>query len=145
MVAARSFDISMEIQCPSCEADNTVEFGENITCSECDKSFAGHYYKKFKKPLVSATAALFIGALGAYKVDQIFFEDQRYPSLVEYEIIDTCVNSSVLVRNTSRQVDKIRVCACALDKTMEEISYKELDKSESEFLTRFRESISACY
>ncbi len=134
----------MHIECPSCATENKIEFGENIVCSECKESFAGHSYKKFKKPLLSATTALFIGAFGTYKVDQIFFEDQRYPLNVEYEIIDSCVNSSRILMNSYRQTEKIQVCVCALEKTMEVISYKELKKSEPEFLTRFRSSLTSC-
>jgi len=135
----------MQIECPSCSKENNIEFGENILCSECKKSFAGHYYKKFKKPLISASTALFIGIFGTYKADRILFEDQRYPLNVEYELIDSCVNSSRMPMNAYRHANKTKVCICALEKTMEDISYKELKKSESKFLTRFRERISSCY
>lgn len=134
----------MHIECPSCSIDNKIECGENIVCSECKESFAGHSYKKFKKPLVSATTALLIGAFGTYKADQIFFEDQRYPLSVEYELIDGCVNSSRTLFNSFQYLDKTKTCICALNKTMEVISYKELKKIESEFLTRFRSSIASC-
>ncbi|WP_018414459.1 hypothetical protein [Teredinibacter turnerae] len=134
----------MQIECPSCATVNKIEFGENIVCCECKESFAGHSYKKFKKPLISATTALFIGAFGTYKADQIFFEDQRYPINVEYELIDSCINSSRVPMNSYRQTEKTQVCVCALEKTMEVISYEELKKSESEFLTRFRSSLASC-
>lgn len=134
----------MQIECPSCSTDNQIEFGENIICNQCKESFAGYSYKKFKKPLISATAALFIGAFGTYKADQIFFEDQRYPLNVEYELIDSCVNASRTLASVYRQANKTQVCICALGKTMKAISYKELKKSEPEFLTHFRKSISSC-
>lgn len=134
----------MHLECPSCSTDNKIEFGENIVCSECKKSFAGHSYQKFKKPILSATTALFIGAFGAYKADQILFEDQRYPLNVEYELVDGCVNSSRTLMNSYRKAEKTQVCLCALEKTMEEISYNQLKKSESDFLTRFRSSIANC-
>ena len=134
----------MQIECPSCATDNKIEFGENIVCSECKESFAGHSYKKFKKPLLSATTALFIGVYGTYKADQIFFEDQRYPLMVEYELIDSCVNASGKLFNADRLSEKTELCVCALGKTIEEFSYKEFKKSESEFLTHFRSNIASC-
>lgn len=134
----------MKIECPSCSTDNEIEFGEYIACSECKETLAGHLYKKYKKPFVSATTALFIGAYGTYKADQLLFEEQRYPLNVEYELIDNCVNSSRTPMYWSRQAKKTQVCLCALEKTMEEISYKELRKSEPEFLTRFRSSVASC-
>lgn len=135
----------MHIECPSCSADNKIEFGENIVCSECKESFAGHLYKKFKKPLISTTTALIIGAFGTYKADQIFFEEERYPLSVEYEIVDSCANSSRVLSNSNLKIEKTQVCICALEKTMEEVSYKKMRKNESEFLTHFRSSISSCY
>lgn len=134
----------MHIECPSCSTDNKIEFGENILCSKCKESFAGHSYKKFKKPLVSAATALFIGVFGTYKADQIFFEEQRYPLSVEYELVDICVNSSRTLMRAAQYADKTKICICALNKTMEVINYKKFKKSESEFLTRFRSSIFSC-
>lgn len=134
----------MHIECPSCSKDNEIEFGKNIVCSECKESFAGHSYKKFKKPFLSATTALFLGAFGTYKVDQIFFEDQRYPLKVEYEIVDSCVNSSSRLMSSHQQNKKTEVCICALDTTMKAMNYKEYKESESGFLTRFSESVKSC-
>jgi hypothetical protein len=135
----------MNIECPSCKEDNKIEFAKNIICHKCKKSFAGQSYKKFKKPFISATTALIIGAYGTYKADKMLFEDQRYPLKVEYELVDSCINSSRTSLNYSQQVDKTKVCVCALEKTVEKISYKEMIESESEFLTRFRLNIASCY
>lgn len=134
----------MHIKCPHCSADNKIEFGENIVCGECKKSFAGHSYAKLKKPLVSATTALFIGVFGTYKADKIFFEEQRYPLSVEYELVDSCVNSSRMPMRSIQYSEKKKTCICALNKTMEIISYEELKESESEFTTRFKNSIYIC-
>lgn len=134
----------MQIECPSCSKDNEIAFGDDILCSECKKSFAGHSYKKFHKPLISASTALLIGVFGTYKADRILLEDQRYPLNVEYEIIDSCVNSSRTLMNAQRHAVKTNACICALEKTMDEISYKELKKNESKFLTRFRKSLESC-
>lgn len=135
----------MQIECPSCAADNKIEFGENIVCYECKKSFSGHSFKKFKKPMISATAALFIGAYGTYQVDQYFFEVNRYPVNVEYELLDNCINSSRLKRSSFQHINKSRVCTCALEKTMEAISYSDFRKSDSGFLSRFRNNTASCY
>lgn len=134
----------MHIECPSCETENKIEFGENIVCSKCKKSFAGHSYRKFKKPFISATTALIIGAYGAYKADQVFFEENRYPVGIEYEIVDSCVNASRTLMDSYQYIHKTKVCVCALKKTMEEVSYEKLKNSESEFLTRFRSSVATC-
>lgn len=134
----------MRIECPSCSNNNEISFGENIICGECNKSFAGHSYKKFKKPFISATAALLIGSFGTYKVDQIFFKVERYPTYTEYQIIDLCANASRIPMSREQHINKTKVCICALDKTMQEVSYDDLKKSESKFSTRFRNNIGSC-
>lgn len=74
----------------------------------------------------------------------MFFEDQRYPLNVEYELVDSCVNASRTLMSLYRQADKTQLCICALQKSMKAISYKELKKNEPEFLAHFRGSISSC-
>lgn len=134
----------MQVECPACSTGNKIEFGEHIVCCECKKTFAGHSYKKFKKPFLSTSAALFVGVFVTHNVEQAFFDKQRYPLSVEYELIDSCVNSSRMPRTAYRQVDKTKVCLCALDKTTHTISYKDMKKSEPEFLARFKHSIASC-
>lgn len=134
----------MQILCPHCSSENKIEYGENIVCGECKKTLAGHTYKRFKKSLVSATMALFIGAYGTYKIDKAFIEDERYPVGVEYELIDSCINSSRNFMGSDWRINKAKVCVCALEETMSDISFEDMKKSESEFLTRFRSSIANC-
>ena len=134
----------MQIICPHCEKENKIEYGENIICGECKKTLAGHTYKRFKNPLISATAALFIGAYGTYKIDKEFIEVSRYPVGVEYELIDSCINASRNFMDSGRRVDKTKICICALEETMGDMSYKDMKKSEPEFLARFSGSIAKC-
>jgi hypothetical protein len=137
----------MNIECPSCATNNSIEYGENILCHKCNCTFAGHTYKKFKKPLVSVTSAILIGGIGTYHAHQYFFEEQRYPLSVEYELLDNCISSSKILMDSYYQVNKTKICVCALEKTTDEISYKELmsKKSESQFTTRFRANLNSCY
>lgn len=134
----------MQIVCPHCSTENKIENSDNIVCGECKKTLAGYAYKRLKKPLVSATMELFIGAYGAYKIDKTFIEEKRYPVGVEYELIDSCVNSSGNFMGSVWRVNKTKVCVCALEKTMSDISIREMKKSESEFLARFRSGIASC-
>ena len=134
----------MKIECPSCTKPNEIFFNGDISCSECKNSFLGHSYKKIKKPFISATAALILGAFGTYKVNQNFFKDERYPINVEYELIDLCVNSSRVLMNSHQYLKKTETCICSLNKTMKEISFSEINKSELEFSTRFRKNAYEC-
>lgn len=57
----------MQIECPACQEANQIEYAENIKCGKCEKTLANHYYKRFKKPLVSTSVAVCIAALGVTK------------------------------------------------------------------------------
>lgn len=143
-VSGNALEVAMYIECPSCNTDNEIEFAKNIKCSKCKESFAGHSYRKFKKPLISATTALVAGGFFTYQADKLIFEEERYPLKVEYELVDSCVNSSRIWMSTDRHIKKTQLCICALEETMKVISYKELEKSEPEFLARFKGNIADC-
>lgn len=134
----------MQIVCPHCSSENKIDFSENILCGECKKTFAGHLYKKFKKPFLSTTTALLVGAFGAYHLDNKFIEKERYPVGVEYELIHSCLANSGRLMDSNRMIAKTTRCVCALENTMSDFSYKEMKKSESEFITRFTANITSC-
>jgi hypothetical protein len=130
--------------CPHCSTENRVENADHIKCTECERSFEGHTYKRFRKPFVSASAALVIGLYGGYKVETQFFDEERYPVTVEYEIIDSCVNSTSALMDSVLRRKKTEVCACALEKTMKDVSFHQMEGSGSDFLTHFRNNVSLC-
>ncbi|MFM2483768.1 hypothetical protein [Celerinatantimonas yamalensis] len=134
----------MNIECPSCSEENKIEYGENIICNKCGTTFAGHTYKKFKKPLLSASSALLIGVFGTYKIDQLYLNEQRYPVKIEYEIIDSCVNSDQRAITNHQYLEKKERCSCALELTMDSISYKEATSDDSKFLQKFRSNLNHC-
>lgn len=130
----------MQIVCPHCSSTNNIKYAENITCGKCKKTLTGHLYKRFSKPLISATTALVIGAYGTWQ----FVAETRYPVDVEYELVDACINASQNSMDSARRIYKTQICVCALEKTMKEVSYKEMKRSESEFQTRFRAGVTSC-
>lgn len=134
----------MNIECPSCSKENKIEYSENILCSECNSAFAGYTYKKYKKPLLSASSALFIGIVGTYKIDQLYFDEARYPIRVEYEIVDNCVNSDKRSLASAQYIKKKNLCLCALELTMDSLPYKEATGDEAKFLSSFRTAINQC-
>ncbi|EHK9000952.1 hypothetical protein KCU36_004302 [Vibrio vulnificus] len=144
LIGRYKFGENMNIECPSCSKENKIEYGENILCCECNSTFAGHTYKKFKKPLLSASSALLIGVFGTYKIEQLYFDEQRYPVRVEYEIVDNCVNSDKRAMTTDKYVEKKNLCLCALELTMNSLSYKEATGDEANFLNSFRTSLNQC-
>ena len=131
----------MKIECPHCQTNNEIEFAENIACKECTKSFKGFNFRKRK--LVSASAALLVGTVGGYQVNNAFSED-RYPLDVEYAIIDTCVNSSQSMIDISWYESKRDTCLCTLNKTEADISYSEYKQDNKAFLSAFLSNSKSC-
>ncbi|TFH93605.1 hypothetical protein [Vibrio ouci] len=131
----------MKIECPHCQKDNEIEFAENISCSECEKSFKG--FKFSKRKLISASAALVVGTIGGYKVNAAL-EETRYPLAVEYAIIDSCVNSSSNMVSSSWYESKREICLCALGKTIDQVSYSTYKSEQASFIRVFKQSANTC-
>ncbi len=136
----------MDIECPSCNLKNNIEHMDNIVCSGCKEPFSGHdhSYKKTKSTFIATCSALALGAYGSYKVDVLYFDKQRYPVEVEYELIDSCINSSSRIMRRSQYIEKKQLCLCALQKTIPDVDYEDLKKNESKFSTRFTDNIAKC-
>ncbi|MDP5138337.1 hypothetical protein ORJ04_20520 [Rheinheimera baltica] len=134
----------MNIECPHCNTGNTIEFAENISCHKCQKSFAGFSFKKITGSILS-TGLLLVGtAFIGEKIDREFFEAKRYPSAAIYEIISYCSSprDSILHRGTQKEL--IIKCSCALDKTMPDVSHKDLKRRSIEFQTIFARNLNSC-
>jgi ribosomal protein S27E len=133
----------LNIVCPACTEENALEYGNHISCNKCEKTFAGHTYKKFKKPLLSVKAALFIGAVGAYKLDKEFLEPKRYSTGAIVEIVSFCTNSDTIFRKASQRVSA-HACICALDETMKEVPEAELSSNAKLFKSTFISNLQQC-
>lgn len=93
---------------------------------------------------MSVTTALLIGAYGTYKVSDTFFEQERYPLRVEYEIVDACVNSSARALLSKSYVKKKEICLCALEATSRTVSYREMQNDPAVFTSAFKNNASSC-
>jgi hypothetical protein len=133
----------LNIVCPVCTEENSLEYGSHISCNKCEKTFAGHTYKKFKKPLLSVKAALFIGAVGAYKVDKEFLEPKRYSTGAIVEIVSYCANSDNIFSRATQRVSA-KACICALDETMKEVPEAELTSNAKLFKSSFVNNLKQC-
>lgn len=139
----------MKITCPSCSSNNQLGFGEHVVCGSCKKPFAGHAYaptteSKSKKSSASVVAALILGAAGGYGVEAGLLSESRYPVATEYEIVNSCALASGRLLDPDKETRKTQACVCALEKTMAEIPFQDIEKSESKFSTRFWTNAKSC-
>tara|TARA_R110000744_G_scaffold52291_1_gene112084 strand:+ start:399 stop:803 length:405 start_codon:yes stop_codon:yes gene_type:complete len=134
----------MQIECPACQEANQIEYAENIKCGKCEKTLANHYYKRFKKPIISTTFAVCIAALGGYQVEKAISDD-RYPMAIEYELINICSSEQLYSLPHKSAKEKTSLCVCALEKTVDDIVYSDFKENEKQFVSRFKSNIVACY
>jgi hypothetical protein len=134
----------MHIICPKCSTGNAIDFAQHITCGDCKQSFEGFTFKRFKKPFIGTSGVIALTAFVTFHTDQHFFEANRYSAGVVYEIVHNCANPQRTVLADYEQRQMAKLCICALDKTMADISEKELAGSGSKFKHVFDNYAEQC-
>lgn len=142
---ARNRDFIMKIICPHCKTKNNIEYAENIRCQCCQKSFKDYTYniKAISKPIIAGASAILVaGGLIGYSVEN-YLDQIRYPIEFEYAIVTQCANpkGSGYLREKELQTH-IQICSCALEKTLNEVGYKEV--IDQEFSLSFRNNLGKC-
>ncbi len=131
----------MKIECPKCFKENKLNLEAKVNCGHCKEEITGYTYKR---PLISATTALIIGAGGFFAIDNYVLSKDRYPISAEYELIELCVSSYQKPMKSRNFSEKQSVCICALEETMKDISYSDINDEESNFIEVFDRKASEC-
>lgn len=114
----------MKVECPACAHKQPLT---PAVCSGCNTSFAGHLYRKYRKPLMSATTALIVGGYGGYKVTDKLHEEVRYPLREEYAIVEACINASARPLSPGAYERKRDMCLCAFEGATRDIGYERVE------------------
>jgi len=125
-----------------CECGEEKEFGATIkihcqSCSIVVKKIS------FAKPFKVAGIAVVLAYGGSNFVDYAI-SDNRYPLDVEHAVIEACISSSQEPLSYRHFSKKRVLCLCAMEKTMNEISYTRYVVNESGFLQAFEEHAQSC-
>ena len=62
----------------------------------------------------------------------------------EYELINACSSGQIYALSSKSAKEKTSLCVCALEKTVNDISYSDIKGNEQQFVTRFKANIAAC-
>lgn len=129
----------MADQC-NCGEDSRVGALVILSCKTCKQQFDKI---EIRKP-VKATAIAALLAFSGSQAISYAVTDNRYPLAVEHEVMEACVSS--YDKPVSRRVygNKGNVCLCALEDTMNQISYVRYNVDESGFLDAFEENAKTC-
>ncbi len=126
----------------SCSCGEKAEIGATVkfhckTCASVIEKFT------VKKPLKAAGVAAILAYGGSQFVDYAI-TDNRYPLDVEYAVLEACTSSHKQPLSYSSYGSKKKLCLCALEDTMNEISYVRYKVNEKGFLKAFESNAKSC-
>ena len=130
----------MKIECPNCQKENNLKLEAKVKCGSCGEELTGSTYKK---PIISGMALLTIGVIGGQFVDYAV-TDNRYPLKTEYSLIESCANSYEKPVKRRIYSNKKEICLCAMEDTMNEISYIRYKVDKDDFLLAFEKNADNC-
>jgi hypothetical protein len=130
----------LEIECPHCSEDNSINLSSTIKCKHCNEPLIG---EKYTKPIISVMTAIILGIGGGVYLDEKF-ETNRYPINTEYNIIYSCLSSYEEPLSERYYKNKKQICSCALRKTENKIDFDEYKKDENKFLDIFEKKAKEC-
>lgn len=124
----------------ACEDKANVNAEVRLHCTTCSNDI-----EKFdiKNPFKVSAIAMVLAYGGSQFIDYAI-TDNRYPLAVESEILNACTNSyqePVSFRVHGKRRD---VCLCALEDTMNEVSYIRYKVNEKAFLKAFNSKAKIC-
>lgn len=125
----------------SCNNENKNKIVDVIvSCGACSNQIA----KKTITEPFKVAAILTVLAYGTSQFVEYVITDNRYPTKVEYEVTRSCLSSSQSTLRYKNYNEKLNICLCALEDTMNEISYIRYNVDEDGFLKAFRENTNEC-
>ena len=133
----------IEITCPKCSKDNTVKLSDQLNCKHCEEEITGKKYIRKPWILIPTTLAVLSGVAGGVYIDEKI-ETDRYPISIEHSIVESCIHADGKIRNKKYVIEKKEICVCALENTIDEISYSEFQNKKYKFTTVFSQQIANC-
>lgn len=111
-----------------------------IKCSLCEKILK---QKRITNPYKVA-ALLVVISYGTSQFIDYAVTNNRYPLDVEYAVMDSCSNSYKRTYTQREYGKKKSICFCALEDTMNEISYARYLLDNTKFLNVFKKNTAIC-
>jgi len=124
------------IECPHCNNNNRIVL-DSTNCSKCNKSFLGI---KFKKATASILMTGLLVSSGFFGYKQYQTNAHRYPTPVEFSIIDQCVSGSGQILPREYVSQKLQICLLSLEITQNNISYSDFNSNKDKFVKEFQKN-----
>ncbi|WMN64953.1 hypothetical protein [Vibrio parahaemolyticus] len=126
--------------CSCKDEDREVKVKMTTYCGKCSEVIG-----KFaiKRPFKALGVTVLIAYGGSNFIDYAI-SDNRYPLGVESELLDACTSSSERLLKYTHYKNKKNICVCALQDTMNEISYIRFKIDDKAFSEAFSKNARAC-
>lgn len=126
----------------SCSCGENADIGSTVKfeCKNCSTLIEEF---KIRKPLKAAGIVAILAYGGSQFIDYAI-TDNRYPLAVEYSVLEACSGSYSRSMSSLTLASSKRRCLCALEDTMNEISYIRFKVNETAFISSFKENIKSC-
>ncbi|OPX56544.1 hypothetical protein SAMN02745127_01815 [Oceanospirillum multiglobuliferum] len=126
----------------SCNCGDKAEIGATVDfqCKICENTIERF---SIKKPLKAASLAAILAYGGSQFIDYAI-TDNRYPLAVESAVLEACHSAYQEPLSYQGFESKKKICLCALEETMNEISYIRYKVDEKGFLRAFENNAKAC-
>ena len=128
------------ISCACANNDKNYVADITIYCENCSSIL----FKEVIKHPYKIAALLFILTYGVSQFIDYAITDNRYPLDIEYALLDACTNSNSELSSKFEYVSKRNICLCALEDTMNEVSYVLYEIDENSFFHAFKKYIEKC-
>jgi hypothetical protein len=98
-----------------------------------------------KKSIGASIVTIAIGAAIGFGAKE-YAELNRYPIFDEFYIMEKCNELSGNQLDLEDYQKKVTICACALENTQKEYSYKDVlnKKKQKSFLEKFKDEVNKC-
>lgn len=112
----------LELSCPKCDKDNTVNLSTQLSCKHCGELLTEKKY--IKKPLLSISTTksiilgITIGVIGL-SITYILLKEYRYSAREEFSILTNCIKQNKNLIDHS-PTDKQNICIDAYNQTLED-------------------------
>lgn len=110
----------LELSCPKCDKDNTVNLSTQLSCKHCGEVLTEKKYTEKSFLNMSTTKSIIFGiAIGGLVISFLYFtfKKDRYSTREEYSIIQGCVTKNLYGRTDN---DKQNICINAYNQTLED-------------------------
>jgi len=133
----------MKFECPKCYKENELYGGAAICCDHCETSVKDVTFRQIKF-ITFGTVLTFVTGGILFDKAEAYIGGERLPISVEFEIVQSCLESDKRYLKKSIYKAKKQACTCGLDLVLKELDYDDLKESAPKFIAEYSKKVKEC-